>query len=234
MMLWEEGAFELKDPVAQFIPAFADARVWARREPAQAGDRARGRAGAHVAPAHPHVAGSRTASTTRTRSTASTATTASSSARRQGMDLARVRATRWAALPLLFEPGTRVELQRLHRRARPGGRGRSPASRSTRSSRSASSARSGMTDTGVRAPPTRAAGRALRRPGLVRNDAARARRALRAPAFLSGGGGLVSTAADYHRFTRMLLGGGERTARACSAPVRCATWPATTCPAAPS
>jgi len=28
MMLWEEGAFELKDEVARFIPAFADARVW--------------------------------------------------------------------------------------------------------------------------------------------------------------------------------------------------------------
>ena len=25
------------------------------------------------------------------------------------------------------------------------------------------------------------------------------------PRFLSGGGGLVSTAADYHRFTQMLL-----------------------------
>src|SRR5689334_21058018 len=25
MMLWEEGAFELKDPVANFLPAFADA-----------------------------------------------------------------------------------------------------------------------------------------------------------------------------------------------------------------
>jgi CubicO group peptidase (beta-lactamase class C family) len=29
------------------------------------------------------------------------------------------------------------------------------------------------------------------------------------PRFLSGGGGLVSTAGDYHRFTQMLLGGGE-------------------------
>ena len=29
------------------------------------------------------------------------------------------------------------------------------------------------------------------------------------PTFLSGGGGLVSTAADYHRFTQMLLRGGE-------------------------
>src|SRR3954467_13736193 len=32
--------------------------------------------------------------------------------------------------------------------------------------------------------------------------------ALRRPDCLSGGGGLVSTAADYHRFTQMLLGGG--------------------------
>src|SRR5919206_4058346 len=28
MTLWEEGAFELKDPVARFIPAFADVRVF--------------------------------------------------------------------------------------------------------------------------------------------------------------------------------------------------------------
>jgi CubicO group peptidase (beta-lactamase class C family) len=31
----------------------------------------------------------------------------------------------------------------------------------------------------------------------------------RPPAFLSGGGGLVSTTEDYLRFCRMLLGGGE-------------------------
>ena len=33
--------------------------------------------------------------------------------------------------------------------------------------------------------------------------------ALREPQLLSGGGGLVSTAGDYHRFTSMLLGGGQ-------------------------
>src|ERR671915_1281063 len=33
--------------------------------------------------------------------------------------------------------------------------------------------------------------------------------ALSPPDCLSGGGGLVSTAADYHRFARMLLGEGE-------------------------
>ena len=28
MMLWEEGKFELKDPVSKFIPSFADQKVW--------------------------------------------------------------------------------------------------------------------------------------------------------------------------------------------------------------
>jgi CubicO group peptidase (beta-lactamase class C family) len=49
---------------------------------------------------------------------------------------------------------------------------------------------------------------ALYAPGLVRNDRMGAL-ALGDPQFLSGGGGLISSAADYHRFTRMLLGGGE-------------------------
>jgi CubicO group peptidase (beta-lactamase class C family) len=41
----------------------------------------------------------------------------------------------------------------------------------------------------------------------VRNEAIDGA-ARRPPVFLSGGGGLVSTAADYHRFTQMLLNGG--------------------------
>ena len=43
---------------------------------------------------------------------------------------------------------------------------------------------------------------------FARNDLMGAA-ALRKPRFLSGGGGLVSSAADYHRFTQMLLRGGE-------------------------
>eukprot|EP01037_Dinobryon_pediforme_P013206 gene13206-13312_t len=39
-------------------------------------------------------------------------------------------------------------------------------------------------------------------------DAAEKSGVLRAPRFESGGGGLVSTTADYHRFCRMLVGGG--------------------------
>jgi len=50
-------------------------------------------------------------------------------------------------------------------------------------------------------------------PDLVTGRASRADRmgeaALRPPRALSGGGGLVSTAADYHRFTQMLLRRGE-------------------------
>ena len=72
----------------------------------------------------------------------------------------------------------------------------------------------GMTDTGFwverggrrRAWPRSTAPARSGRP--VRNDELGGR-ALRRPACLAGGGGLVSTAADYHRFTQMLLGGGE-------------------------
>ncbi|MGW7531216.1 serine hydrolase domain-containing protein [Amycolatopsis sp. NPDC054798] len=70
----------------------------------------------------------------------------------------------------------------------------------------------GMTDTGFWTSETdRLAALYLPAPGtkkLVRNDAFGAVGQSR-PACLSGGGGLVSTAADYHRFTQMLLRRGE-------------------------
>ncbi|MHA6785410.1 serine hydrolase domain-containing protein [Pseudonocardia saturnea] len=68
-----------------------------------------------------------------------------------------------------------------------------------------------MTDTGFgAADPDRLAALYVPRPGggLHRHDRM-GDAALREPTFLSGGGGLVSTAADYHRFTRMLARGGE-------------------------
>ncbi|MCP1174630.1 MAG: serine hydrolase domain-containing protein [Ralstonia sp.] len=45
--------------------------------------------------------------------------------------------------------------------------------------------------------------------GPVLQDDPRASPYLKPPSFISGGGGLVSTAADYLRFSRMLLQGGE-------------------------
>ncbi|MDP9293847.1 MAG: beta-lactamase family protein, partial [Actinomycetota bacterium] len=45
--------------------------------------------------------------------------------------------------------------------------------------------------------------------GLATRNDAMGSRALRPPDAFSGGGGLASTAADYHRFAQMLLGEGE-------------------------
>lgn len=54
LSLWEEGAFELTDPVSRYLPAFADTRVYtggsdSQRAPSH--DRAR----AHVASDDPHL-----------------------------------------------------------------------------------------------------------------------------------------------------------------------------------
>jgi len=46
-------------------------------------------------------------------------------------------------------------------------------------------------------------------PGMKTKDRFNASRYLRQPGFLSGGGGLVSTARDYMRFCQMLINGGE-------------------------
>jgi CubicO group peptidase (beta-lactamase class C family) len=45
--------------------------------------------------------------------------------------------------------------------------------------------------------------------GSLRANAAFAATGTRMPTMLSGGGGLVASAGDYHRFTQMLLRGGE-------------------------
>ena len=204
MMLWEEGAFELKDEVARFIPAFADARVWSggsqqkpmtvpAAEPVRlwhllthTSGLAYGFAYAHPVDGIYRDHGFEFGAP-------------------EGMDLA-ASVDVWARLPLLFEPGTEfnysVSTDVLGRvieviSGQPldvflKERVLDPL---------------GMHDTGFGdADPHRLA--ALYAPGLVRNDRLGAH-ALHTPAFLSGGGGLVGSAADYVRFTRMLLGGGE-------------------------
>lgn len=72
----------------------------------------------------------------------------------------------------------------------------------------------GMTDTGFFCPPDKAHrladGWAHQEGGLPRLfDPAERSGTLREPRFESGGGGLVSTLEDYHRFCRMLVGEGE-------------------------
>ncbi len=73
----------------------------------------------------------------------------------------------------------------------------------------------GMTDTGFEVAPAggdRFASCYAIKPdgtGMMKIDDARDSAYLAPPTFLSGGGGLVSTASDYLRFCRMMLGGGE-------------------------
>ena len=55
MMLLEEGAFELSDPVSPFIPSFADMRVYAGGSDLKAVTVPVTGAGPDPAPAHPHL-----------------------------------------------------------------------------------------------------------------------------------------------------------------------------------
>jgi len=201
MLLWEEGAFELKDPVAKFIPAFADARVWAGGnqnhpvtrpavEPVRIWHLLTHTAGltygfhyAHpldgVYRAKGYEFGSR--------------------------DSLEVTVDAWGQLPLLFEPGTEFNYS-----VATDVLGRLIEVLSGQPLdvflRERIFTPLGMTDTAFSATdPDRMA--ALYEPGLKRNDRM-GQAALREPKMLSGGGGLVGTAADYHRFTSMLVHGG--------------------------
>lgn len=71
----------------------------------------------------------------------------------------------------------------------------------------------GMTDTGFQVPEEKADRFAsnywVDGDGMVSFEAAAESRYLKPPVRFSAAGGLVGTVDDYHRFTRMLLGGGE-------------------------
>ena len=54
LLLYEEGAFELKDPIHRFIPAFRRHAGLPLGVGVRSRDRARRRADPHVAPVHPH------------------------------------------------------------------------------------------------------------------------------------------------------------------------------------
>ncbi|HZU73537.1 MAG TPA: serine hydrolase domain-containing protein [Acidimicrobiales bacterium] len=211
MMLLEQGYFELRDPVSRFIPAFADVRVY------QAGSALRPATVPAVEPlriwhllthtagltygfhhAHPvdemyRIAGFEWGTPA-------------------GADLSAC-CERWASMPLLFHPGAEwnysVATDVL-------GRVVEVASGQSLDSffRQAIFDPLGMVDTGFHVPEVdsgRLAALYVPQPGTgraVRNDDL-GRVGSNPPDCLSGGGGLVSTAGDYHRFTQMLLNGGE-------------------------
>jgi CubicO group peptidase (beta-lactamase class C family) len=216
MMLYEEGAFELTDPVAAFIPSFADVRVYTGGsdlkpvtvpavEPVRIWHLLTHTAGLTYGfhRAHPVDARYRQAGF--------------EFGWPRGMDLAQC-CDAWASQPLLFQPGTEwnysVATDVL---------GRVVEVASGQSLDEFFSSRIfgplGMTDTAFWADEAdlgRVA--ALYTPGpapdgaTVGSQAGPLRRmdemgriAQHRPRVLSGGGGLLSTAADYHRFTQMLL-----------------------------
>ena len=206
MMLHEEGAFELTDPVSAFIPSFAGARVYAggsdlrpvtvpATEPVRIWHLLTHTAGltygfhrCHAVDAIYRNAGFEWAAP-------------------RGLDLAGA-CDAWAAMPLLFQPGTEWNysvatdvLGRVVEVASGQSLDRFFADRILRPL--------GMADTAFQVAPEdipRLAALYVAGPGnkAVRNDALGAL-GQRRPSFLSGGGGLVSSAADYHRFTQMLL-----------------------------
>lgn len=210
MLLWEEGAFELKDPVARFIPAFADARVYVRGsaqkpftvppvEPLRIWHLMTHTSGLTYGFHHTHAVDEIYRAAGFEWSTP------------PGMDLAAC-CDAWARMPLAFQPGAEwlysVATDVL---------GRIVEVVSGQSLDAFFAERIfgplGMTDTAFFAAPEdhdRLA--ALYAPDAQTGRASRfdqmGAAALKPPDALSGGGGLVSTAADYLRFARMLLGGG--------------------------
>ena len=206
MLLYEEGAVALTDPVSAFIPSFADVRVFVggsdlrpvtvpATEPVRVWHLLTHTAGltygfhrSHPVDALYRAAGFEWGSP-------------------RGVDLAQA-CDLWAGLPLLFQPGTEwnysVATDVLGRVVEVASGQRLDEFFADRIFGPL-----GMTDTafwaGPAAQPRLAA---LYGPGpdgkAARLDVL-GRWVLKEPRMLVGGGGLISTAADYDRFTQMLL-----------------------------
>jgi CubicO group peptidase (beta-lactamase class C family) len=210
LMLWERGAFELKDPIHRFIPSFRDTRVY--------------RAGSSMTPIteplrdpiaiwhlFTHTAGMTYGFMYNHPVDDLYRKAGFEWGHPSGLDLAGA-CDRWASLPLVFQPGTEwnysVSIDVL-------GRLVEVISGKTLDVffRDEIFEPLGMTDTGFYAGPDQAD----RLAALYRPDAERraipfpemGQVALTKPEMLSGGGGLVGTAHDYQRFVQMLARGGE-------------------------
>ena len=207
MMLYEEGGFELTDPVARYIPSFADVRVYAggsdisyRTEPAVEPIRiwhllshtsglTYGFMRNHPVDAIYRAGGFEWGSP-------------------RGEDLAAI-CDRFAGFPLLFQPGTEwsysVATDVLGRVVEVVSGQRLDEFFASRIFGPL-----GMTDSAFYARPgdeSRLAVLYNRSPedGSAVPLDSMGKAALHEPVYLSGGGGLVASAGDYHRFTQMLL-----------------------------
>jgi len=211
LTLWEQGGFELKDPVSRYIPAFAETKVWRggsstapvldpMTEPMQLWHLFSHTAGltygfmfAHPVDALYRKAGFEFGQPLDT-------------------DLAGV-VDKLAELPLLFQPGTEwsysMGLDVLGRVIEV-----ITGTSFDEYLRANVLEPLGMNDTGWSVPETDASRlAALYAPHPATRRATRlevmGQGALRAPKAHMGGGGLVSTAHDYHRFAQMLVNHGS-------------------------
>ncbi|WP_446218733.1 serine hydrolase domain-containing protein [Micromonospora sp. IBHARD004] len=211
MMLWEEGRFELNDPISRWLPEFADVRVYDK------GSVLKPYTVPAVEPIRVWHLLTHTAGLTYG---FAQSTVVDGLYRAAGFDLGvpagadlATASAGLARLPLLFQPGTgwnySVSTDVLGRLVEVVSGQRLDEFFTERILRPL-----GMTDTRwwVDEPDAKRLA-ALYTPHPATGQAVRAdgvgRWALAEPSWLSGGGGLVSTAADYHRFTQFLLRGGE-------------------------
>ena len=211
MSLWEEGVFSLDDPVSRWIPAFENVRVYAK------GSSATFFTEPPLEPVKVWHLLSHTSGLTYGFLNTSVVDALYRNAgftwgSPPGADLEACVAI-WATLPLLFQPGTRwgygVSTDVLGRLVEIWS-----GQRLDEAIRSRVTAPLGMTDSVWHADDTRKDRlAALYTPNPATGQAVRLDAfgvaALTEPLFLSGGGGMLSTAADYTRFCRMLEHGGE-------------------------
>jgi CubicO group peptidase (beta-lactamase class C family) len=211
MILFEEGAFELTDPIAKWLPEFADVRVYAKgsstrpltepaTEPIRVWHLLTHTAGLTYGFHHAHPvdelyrnAGYEWGAP-------------------RGVDLAGA-CQAWAAMPLVFQPGSEWNysvatdvLGRLVEVVSGKALDEFFAERIL--------GPLGMRDTGFQIDAEgQAKLAALYTPepgtGTVRRSDGLAYPVDHRPRFLSGGGGLVSTAGDYQKFVQFLIRGGE-------------------------
>jgi CubicO group peptidase (beta-lactamase class C family) len=209
MMLYEQGALELTDPISRWIPAFADVRVY-RAGPA--GGAATEPAAEPIRVWHllTHTSGLTYGFHHAHPVDEMYRTQGYEFAAPPGVDLASA-CEAFATMPLLFQPGTEwnygVSTDVLGRVVEVvSGQPLDAffAEHILGPLEMDETAWSVGEADRERLATLYAAGR----DGLVRN-ATLGDAALSPPALLAGGAGLVSTAGDYHRFTQMLLRGGE-------------------------
>jgi CubicO group peptidase (beta-lactamase class C family) len=206
MMLFEEGGFELTDPIYKYIPSFRDVRVFAggsdisyQTVPATEPIR--------IWHLLSHTSGLTYGFIRNHPVDAIYRANGFEFGSPRGADLAAA-CDIFASLPLLFQPGSEwsysVATDVLGRVVEVVSGQRLDQFFAERIF-----APLGMTDTafwvGPQDAPRLAALYNRNTDGTLTRLEATGNAWLRQPAYLSGGGGLVSTAADYHRFTQMLL-----------------------------